>query len=167
MQKAVLTRTFDLKFVTAVSIIIGTSIGAGMLGLPVETARAGFLPSICLFLITWFITIATGILFAEVILARPPKSNYISLSKSILGRKFTFAIFGFYILLFYSLIAAYTKGIGVILSNDLSLTNTAWNGSLLFMVIFIPLMYCGTHIIKLERNERGECASHWSRGCVG
>ena len=147
MEKASLTKTFDLKFVTAVSIITGTSIGAGMLGLPVETARAGFLPSICLFFLTWFITIATGILFTEVILSSPPRSNYISLSRRILGNKFTSAVFALYILLFYSLIAAYTKGIGVILSNDFGIVKTSWDGSFFFIIGFLPLMYFGTNLI--------------------
>ena len=70
MQQAVLTKTFDGKFLTAVSIVVGTSVGAGMLGLPVETARSGFFPSIFLFFLTWLITIVTGFLFAEVLLSR-------------------------------------------------------------------------------------------------
>lgn len=147
MKKAILTKTFDLKFATAVSIIIGTSIGAGMLALPVQTAQAGFFPSVCLFLLTWVVTILTGLLFTEVILFNSPNSNYISLGKNILGKKFTYIIFALYILLFYSLIAAYTKGIGIILSTDLSLTSTPWNSSLLFVIFFLPLMYSGTHLI--------------------
>lgn len=129
------------------SIVTGTSIGAGMLGLPVETAKAGFFPSVCLFFLTWFITIASGILFAEVILFNPPRSNYISLSRSILGKNLTSAVFGLYILLFYSLIAAYTKGIGVILSNNLRIVGSSWDGSFLFIIVFMPLMYFGTNII--------------------
>lgn len=152
MEKAISRKLFDMRFVTAVSIVVGTSIGAGMLGLPVETARAGFFPSICLFLLTWFITIATGILFAEVLLKNRPGSNYISLSKNLLGKGFTFLIFGFYILLFYSLINAYTKGIGVILANDFGLTPSAWSGSLLFMIAFLPLMYFGTHLLARVNN---------------
>ncbi len=147
MENVISTRIFDLKLATAVSIVVGTSIGAGMLGLPVETARAGFIPSVCLFILTWFITIATGILFSEVILSRPPGGNYISLSKTILGNKFTCAIFGLYILLFYSLIAAYTKGIGVLLSEDLTIVASSWAGSLLFILLFMPMMYFGTGLI--------------------
>jgi tyrosine-specific transport protein len=147
MQETLSTRTFDAKFVTATFLIIGTSIGAGMLGLPVQTAQGGFLPAIFLFLLTWFITITSGVLFTEVILNHPPGSNYISLGRKILGEKFTFLIFGFYILLFYSLIAAYTKGIGVILSQDLSLTPSSWTGSLLFLALLLPVMCFGTKII--------------------
>lgn len=147
MEKTISTRLCDGKFITAVSLVTGTSIGAGMLGLPVQTAQAGFLPSTALFLLTWFITIASGLLFAEVILFNAPRSNYISLSLGILGKKTTLAVFGLYILLFYSLIAAYTKGIGVILSHDFHLTETAWNGSFLFILAFLPLMYLGTNII--------------------
>lgn len=147
MQNIILIRIFDLKFVAAVSIIVGTSIGAGMLALPVMTARAGFFPSIFLFLLTWVMTITTGILFSEVILSKPSNSNYISLGRSILGRRFTYIVFGLYILLFYSLIAAYTKGIGIILSDNLLLTRTAWEGSFLFILFFMPLMYLGTNVI--------------------
>ena len=147
MQQAVLTKTFDSKFLTAVSIVVGTSVGAGMLGLPVETARSGFFPTICLFFMTWLITISTGFLFADVLLSRPRGSNYISLGKNILGNTFKPLIFGFYILLFYSLIAAYTKAIGLILSKDLGLVNTSWAGSCYFILAFLPLMGFGTHLI--------------------
>ncbi|MDE3046656.1 MAG: hypothetical protein KGJ02_08475 [Verrucomicrobiota bacterium] len=129
------------------SIVVGTSIGAGMLGLPVETARSGFFPSICLFLLTWFITIVTGLLFSDVILSRAPNSNYVSLGKTILGKKYTGVIFGFYILLFYSLIAAYTKAVGTLLAHDFSLVGSAWAGSLFFIFLFLPLMCLGTSFI--------------------
>jgi len=45
------------------------------------------------------------------------------------------------------LIAAYTKGIGVILSTDFKIVETSWNGSFLFILGFLPLMYFGTNII--------------------
>ncbi|HSX26314.1 MAG TPA: aromatic amino acid transport family protein [Chlamydiales bacterium] len=147
MQTATIAKPFDFKFLSAVSIIVGTSIGAGMLGLPVETARGGFLPAICLFLLTWFISISSGLLFSEVLLTKPAGSNYISLGKNILGEKIKFAIFFFYILLFFSLIVAYTKGIGVLFSHDFALVSAPWHGSLLFILLFLPLMFFGTHLI--------------------
>lgn len=152
MTKALSTRVLDQRFITAVSIIVGTSIGAGMLGLPVETAKAGFLPTLCWFFITWIMTILTGFLFTEVIVSRPLGSNYISLGKSILGEKFTLVIFGLYILLFYSLIAAYTKGIGLILCKDLLVVKTVGSGSFFFMVAFLPLIYFGTKILGKVNN---------------
>ncbi len=147
MQKAIISHILDVKWLAAVSIVVGTSIGAGMLGLPVETARAGFLPTLGSFLITWLMTITTGILFSDVILSQKEKANYISLGKNILGPRFVPLIFGLYILLFYSLIAAYTKGIGTLLSDNLAMADQAWKGSFLFIAIFLPLMYFGTHAI--------------------
>ena len=37
----------------AVIMITGTSIGTGILGLPITTSQAGFWPTILVFIITW------------------------------------------------------------------------------------------------------------------
>lgn len=128
-------------------MIVGTSVGAGMLALPVVTAQAGFFPSISLFFFTWALTISSAFLFLEALLAFPSRMNYISLSRNLLGKRFTTLVFAFYILLFYSLIAAYTKGIGVIFSDTLSFTSSPQTGSLLFIACCLPILSFGTHAI--------------------
>ena len=76
-------RTLNASF-----LIVGTSIGAGMLGLPVETGRGGFLPSILFLLINWIIMTGTALLLIEILAKHKGKANFITLSEKILGRPF-------------------------------------------------------------------------------
>lgn len=135
----------DSKFISAVLMVLGTSIGAGMLGLPVETGRNGLLPSLVLFLITWMVMVGSGILFSDVLLGKERGVNFITLTKGTLGRKFTALTFAFYILLFYSLITAYIKAIGALVAEPFSFA--PWQGALSFILLFLPLMYLGTAFI--------------------
>ena len=41
----------------AAFLIAGTSIGAGMLALPIKTAAAGFFPTIAMFIVVWCIMV--------------------------------------------------------------------------------------------------------------
>src|SRR5258708_1834332 len=46
-------------------LIAGTSIGVGMLGLPVVTAAGGFVPSIFVYLVCWFFMVCIARLILE------------------------------------------------------------------------------------------------------
>ncbi|HKZ00308.1 MAG TPA: aromatic amino acid transport family protein, partial [Rhabdochlamydiaceae bacterium] len=46
-------------------LVAGTSIGVGMLALPVATAAGGFVPSLLIYLICWIFMMCTGLLILE------------------------------------------------------------------------------------------------------
>lgn len=46
-------------------LIAGTTIGGGMLALPVLTSQAGFFPSLAIYLLCWLFMVGTGLLFWE------------------------------------------------------------------------------------------------------
>ena len=74
------------KLFGGILLVIGTTIGAGMLALPVATAQLGFLGSVVLLTACWGIMTACAFLFLEVNLWLPPNSNLISMAGLTLGK---------------------------------------------------------------------------------
>ena len=68
-------------------LIAGTSIGAGMLGIPLITGQAGLKPALLITVVTWIYMLMTGLLFLEVTLWMPKGSNVLSMAKRFLGPK--------------------------------------------------------------------------------
>ena len=50
------------------ALIVGTTIGAGSLGLPAVTLTSGIIPSTILLIIVWVYTLISGLLIAELTL---------------------------------------------------------------------------------------------------
>lgn len=98
------------KMIGGILLIVGTSIGAGMLALPVVTAQAGFFDALFLFLAIWVTTLVAALYILEVNLWLPETSNLVSMARATLGRwgqGFTWVV---YLLLLYSLLSAYIAG---------------------------------------------------------
>jgi tyrosine-specific transport protein len=136
-----------IKTMNATLLIVGTSVGAGMLGLPVETARGGFVLSLALLVFNWMMMTVTALLLVEVLAKYTKTSNFISLSEKILGPSFKVVTFFVYIALFLSLTLAYVKGGGVFLS-DLFSGITLSLGCLGFLMLFVPLIVLGSKILS-------------------
>ncbi len=96
-----------LSTVQGTLMVLGTSIGGGMLGLPVMTSGSGFFPSACMLLLSWFFMTVTGLILAEFSCQKKRNANLLSIYSE------AFPAFGavistlVYFLLFYSLIVAY------------------------------------------------------------
>jgi ABC-type Na+ efflux pump permease subunit len=56
-------------------LISATTIGVGMLGLPVATGPGGFMPATFIYLLTWFFMLCTGLLLLEVCTWMPNEAN--------------------------------------------------------------------------------------------
>jgi tyrosine-specific transport protein len=91
-------------------LVTGTSVGAGMLALPVVTASGGFIPAIAVFLLCWFVMTATGLLYLEICLKMPPNTNIISMAHKYLGNQGRIFAWIIYLFLFYCLSVAYISG---------------------------------------------------------
>lgn len=96
-----------LKLVGGIFIVAGTTIGAGMLALPVITAFGGFFPAILLFFITWLVMLCTSFFLLDVNLAVKGEPNFISMAGKTLGVWGKGVSWIVYLLLLYSLTAAY------------------------------------------------------------
>ena len=93
-------------------LIAGTSIGGGMLALPVELSLGGFIPSIFIYLFCWMLMACTGLLFLEVSMWIKGESNIISMAEKTLGSLGQTVAWALYLFLFYSLSLSYVSGCG-------------------------------------------------------
>ncbi len=88
-------------------LVAGTSIGAGMLALPVVTAEGGFFPSLLVYFLCWLCMSITGLFLLEGCLRMKKEVNLISLADHYLGLKGKILAWILYLFLFYSLSIAY------------------------------------------------------------
>lgn len=125
-------------------LVAGTSIGAGMLALPVVTAEGGFFPALFIYLLCWGFMTCTGLLMLEIALELPDGANLISMAGGYLGRAGKAASWVLYLFLFYCLSIAYLSGGGGLLRGWFGEENLpGWGGILLFLVLLAPVVYAG------------------------
>ena len=128
-------------------LVAGTSIGAGMLALPVVTGEGGFLPSLGIYAICWAFMSCTGLLLLEVCLRLPPDANLVSMAGTYLGRPGKLFAWVLYLFLFYCLSIAYVSGGGGLLLGWTGLSLPSWVGGALFVLIFAPFVYFGARAV--------------------
>lgn len=132
----------------SILLIAGTSIGGGMLALPVLTSQGGFLPSIVIYLLTWIFMASTGLLFLELCIWSGKETNMVTLAKETLGTfgyVFTWVI---YIFFFYCLTVAYVVGTQNFISFFTDSSMNRWFSSLIFFLIFVPPIYLGARVVE-------------------
>jgi len=134
------------KFIGGILLIVGTSIGGGMLALPVSTAEVGFTNSIFFLILCWLIMTVGALLILEVNLRLPAGSNMVSMAKTTLGLPGQVIAWIAYLLLLYTLLAAYISGGSDVLNGLLQKANfnlPSWSTSLTFTLIFSLVVYGG------------------------
>lgn len=134
-----------------VLLVAGCCIGAGMLGLPVLSALAGFNPSLLMFFVSWVYMATTGMLLLEVNLWFSEEVSIVSMAERTLG--FTGKAFSWFVFLFlfYSLMVAYAAASGSLVADFIKelvgIQAPHWIGSLLISALFGILIYLGTHAV--------------------
>ena len=126
-------------------LIAGTSIGVGMLALPVVTAKGGFLPSLLVYLICWLFMVAFARLILEACTWMPKDANLISISRHLLGKKGAAACWILYLFLFYCLMTAHVAAGGDAFYQFFHLPK--WGSALLYTAVFAPVVYLGTRAV--------------------
>ena len=134
------------RVIGAILLIVGTSIGGGMLALPVATAEVGFGNSIFYLMLCWMIMTAGALLVLEVNMRLPAGSNMISMAKSTLGLPGQIIAWLTYLFLLYTLLAAYISGgsdvlNGILHNIHINLPETAT--ALVFTCLFSFIVYKG------------------------
>ena len=134
------------KLLGGILLIVGTSIGGGMLALPVSTSPAGFTNSIVFLIVCWLIMTLGALLVLEVNIRLPIGSNMVSMAKSTLGLPGQIVAWITYLLLLYTLLAGYISGGSDVLHGLLQQINLDlpdWLTALLFTSIFSLVVYKG------------------------
>lgn len=128
-------------------LVAGTTIGGGMLALPVLTSLGGFVPSLVIYFLCWAFMACTGLLFLEVSLWMGPDANIITMAKNTLGIPGKIVAWVLYLFLFYCLTLAYVVGCGDMVSENMPVNTPEWVGSLIFVAVFAPFVFVGAKAV--------------------
>ena len=137
-------------------IVAGTTIGAGMLALPIASAGIGFSTSLVLILFAWLLMTYTALLMLELHQFASKDATLNTLAKNLLGRRGQVVANFSMMFLFYALCAAYIAGGGSQLQNKI---NQAFDinvapqvGSIAIAIIVATIVTMGTSAVdKLNR----------------
>lgn len=139
------------RLVGGILLVSGTSIGAGMLALPVISSFAGFLPSFVLLAICWLFLFITSLLLLDVNLAFPGEVNLITMAGRTLGLSGKALCWATYLLLLYSLTAAYIAGISPLFLQFFHYVTgysaPTWFGPFPLLFFFGIFVYLGTQMV--------------------
>lgn len=128
-------------------LIAGTSIGVGMLALPVATGAGGFLPSALIYFLCWLFMIATALLLVEVSLSMPKDTSFISMADKLLGPVGKKIFWATYLFLFITVMIAHIVGGGSVLGEIFGsgLPKMLW--TIIYAAAIAPIVYLGTHAV--------------------
>lgn len=140
------------KIIGGVLLIVGTSIGGGMLALPVANAATGFWPSCGFLVLCWAIMTLGALFILEANLYLPPGKNMVSMAQATLGIPGLVLAWLSYIFLLYTLLAAYISGgadvFGTIFTRA-GFSINQWQASILFTLFFGLIVYGGIRSVDL------------------
>lgn len=133
------------KAIGSVLLIIGTTIGAGMLLLPLVVASCGFKVAILLLVMSWSVMYMTSIKLLNVCAQYPVGVNFTTILKDKTPKVYQLGFAVVYILLLYALLSAYTSQGSSLVSlvlpkKEASGANVAIP-AIIFILIFGSLMY--------------------------
>ncbi len=139
------------RLLGGILLVSGTTIGAAMLAIPVVTSFGGFFPSFLLLGFCWLFFFFTAWLFLDLNLACPGDVNLISMVGRWLGPVGKAVCWVTYLLLLYSLTAAYIAGSAPLFLNAINWL-TGWDlpsmaGQIPLIVLFGIFVYLGTRSV--------------------
>jgi len=137
------------KFIGSVLIVIGTTIGAGILGLPLVGAPVGCLFATGVLIVIWALMTITGLLVLEVNLALEASAcSFSSMAEKMLGRLGKIIAWLSCLLLLYSLTAAYISGASSLLRDFFhfyfSIEVPSFINAVLFVLVLGGAVFWGT-----------------------
>lgn len=140
----------------AMLLVTGCCIGAGMIGLPVLSAKAGLWPTTAAMALVYLFTTLTGLIIMEATLWFDRPVNLMTIVESTFGKAGKISTMLLFLFLFYCLFVAYFDGGGELLSEALSAITQAsvskTVGIFVFLSFIASLTYGGAAIIdKVNR----------------
>ncbi|OGN64184.1 MAG: hypothetical protein A3E80_04405 [Chlamydiae bacterium RIFCSPHIGHO2_12_FULL_49_9] len=139
------------RLIGGILLVSGTSIGAGMLALPVISSFGGFFPSLLFLTICWLFLFVTSLLLLDVNLACPGEVNLISMASRTLGVWGKGVCWVTYLLLLYSLTAAYIAGSAPLFLDAIYFMTgwkaPVWIGPFPLLFLFGIFVYLGTQAV--------------------
>ncbi|KAL8527327.1 hypothetical protein ACS0TY_005264 [Phlomoides rotata] len=135
---------------SAIFLVAGTTIGAGILAIPAVTQESGFLSSSVVCILCWIYMVVTGLLIAEVNVKTMCELgsggvSLVSMAMRTLGNAGVQVACWSYIFIHYALLVAYVARSSEILTNILAIP--LWETATLFSLLFGCLCYFGSQRI--------------------
>lgn len=140
------------RFIGGILLIVGTSIGGGMLALPLANAATGFWQSSFFLLICWGLMTLGALFILEANLYLPPGKHMVSMAQSTLGMPGLIVAWLSYIILLYTLLAGYISGGADVfgaLFTRIGIHFNEWQASVLFTLLFGLVVYGGIRSVDL------------------
>lgn len=141
------------KFLGSTLIVAGTTIGGGMLAMPIISAAVGFKVIALILTGIWLVMCYTALLFLEVYKYTPIKEGFNTITQKYLGSWASITTAICMMALMYALLAAYMSGGGDVLTELLSQwLNTIVPpelGVLLFALVFGSIVSLGTRLVDI------------------
>lgn len=128
-------------------LIAGTTVGVGMLALPVATGEAGFFPSMTIYLLCWLFMLCTGLALLEVCQWMPKDANLITMAHRLLGPWGRGVCWVFYLFLFVTVMIAHVAGGGDVIYEITAGRIPIWLADCAYVMCFAPIIYLGAHSV--------------------
>ena len=135
----------DMKFYTAITLMIGTVIGAGVFGIPYAISKSGFTLGLINIIFVGFIVTVMTLYMGEVVLRTKKKQQFVGLAEKYLGKYGKWLMFVSMAMGIYGALTAYLVGIGESLSFLFGGNPIFY--SLLFFIIASPIILIGLRTI--------------------
>ncbi|MBA4249157.1 MAG: hypothetical protein C0432_00340 [Candidatus Puniceispirillum sp.] len=133
----------NYKVVGATCLIAGTTIGAGMIALPLTSATLGFGNSAFLLISMWLFMFAAAVQMIEI--SQNRGDSIAILSGKYIHPYMKYIVAGTLSVLFWALLAAYISGSGSILNQYLSLKTSF--SALVYVLVFAGIVLWKTSIL--------------------
>lgn len=132
---------------SAIFLVAGTTVGAGILAIPAVTQESGFLASAVACILCWAFMVVTGLLVAEVNVNTMSELgsggvSLVSMAKRTLGSFGVQVASWSYILIHYTLLVAYIARSSGILTNFLGIP--VWESATLFSLVLGGICFFGS-----------------------
>ncbi|XP_030521145.1 tyrosine-specific transport system isoform X2 [Rhodamnia argentea] len=132
---------------SAVFLVAGTTVGAGILAIPAVTQESGFIASAVTCIFCWIFMVATGLLIAEVNVNTMCELgsggvSLVSMAMRTLGKFGVQVACWSYIFIHYALLVAYVARSSDILTNSLGIP--LWESATLFSLVMGGICYFGS-----------------------
>jgi len=142
------------KRIGSVFIVIGTSLGAGMLALPMVSLPTNFFASVVTLIVLWALMIYTAFLILEVNLAFDiRKNNFATMARRTFGKTGKIITWIGFLLLLYALCSAYISGnaslLSTLIESNFHVSLPSWLYAVLFTIVFGGFVFVSTRAVDM------------------
>ncbi len=133
------------KSIGSILLIIGTTIGIGMLALPLVIAACGFTTAVILLVMSWSVMYITSLKLLNVCAKYPLGVNFTTIMQTRASKGYQLVFALIYLLFLYSLMSAYTTQGASLITLIIPSLDASEIGiglpAIIFILIFSTLMY--------------------------